>query len=116
MQRTDILKLAALATDLAISFPSEAKEKDSSINELLRLADEAQKHFSEYFPITSVSRGDFDLHGDGYDGSTLTDDQMESLASSLSDHFTEYGGYWEVLENFAEESGLEKVGEEDEDD
>ncbi len=107
MQRTDILKLAEYAKKNAMIMKSMASivqlnpESSKEINEQIGLADEAIQYFTEYFPVTSVHRSDITSHG--FPEATPTDDEMERLASKLSDHFTEYGGYWETIETFAED-------------
>ena len=60
---------------------------------------------AEYTPIAVLHRDDFKAIG--YDGSNLTDEQMERIASDMGDSYVTYGGdYWSDLESWAEEFNL----------
>ena len=51
------------------------------------------------FQITGVSRSD--LESSGFNTDTLTDKDMEAIASKLCDFYLEYGSFWQDLENIA---------------
>jgi len=53
----------------------------------------------EIFQITGVSRSD--LESIGFNTDTLTDKDMEAIASKLCDFYLEYGSFWQDLENIA---------------
>lgn len=58
------------------------------------------------FVITAVSRQD--VISIGYHAENLSDSDMEAIAESMSQNYTEYGDYWDSLENECEEMGLTK--------
>jgi hypothetical protein len=84
--------------------------------------DERSNGISRPFEIASVSREDVLsrlelLAIDSMDKLTqrdlyetlqkvVSDDAMEHLADKIGDYLTEYGGYWDVIDNFIEEEGL----------
>ena len=51
------------------------------------------------FSITGVSRSD--LESIGFSTHTLTDKDMESIASELSYYYLEFGNFWQDLESIA---------------
>ena len=60
-----------------------------------------------YFPITSVHRND--LADYGFDVSGVTDEQMERLADKMGDLYVEVGGFWDQMEEIAEQMGIPKI-------
>jgi len=54
----------------------------------------------KYFPVSYVSRDDLKRYGIEVD--KVTDHQMEELADEMGEYFTEYGGYWDFLEGYAD--------------
>lgn len=57
-----------------------------------------------FFPIASVHRDD--LVEKGFDVSNVTDKQMERLAEKMGSLYLEFGGFWDHLEEIAEEMGI----------
>ncbi len=53
------------------------------------------------FSITHLHREDLLRYGTDVD--KVTDEKMEEIASELGDYFTEYGGFWECLEGYADD-------------
>ncbi len=51
------------------------------------------------FEISAVCRED--LLRFGVDVSKVKDSQLEEIASDMGDYFTEYGGYWDALEEYS---------------
>jgi len=58
---------------------------------------------SDVFPITGVSRED--LESRGFDGSKISDEQMDDLARRMSDDYHEQI-YWDSMENIATLQGF----------
>lgn len=61
---------------------------------------EHEGEITGYFPITYVSRED--VEGQGFDVSTVKDDDMKELAEKMGEAYTG-NGYWEDLSIIAEE-------------
>lgn len=60
-----------------------------------------------YFPITSVHRAD--LEDRGFDVSNVTDEQMERLAEKMGELYVEFGGFWDQMEEIAEQMGISRI-------
>lgn len=59
--------------------------------------------------VTSVSKQD--LADAGFETSDLDDDDMNGIAKSMGDIWTGYGDYWQVLEDIADNEGVQRKGE-----
>ena len=66
----------------------------------------------EFVP-TTISRQD--LISQGFDPSELTDEQMQEIANKMGDLWVGFSDYWEEMDTCAEEFGLTKNEEEEED-
>ena len=67
----------------------------------------------EFVP-TTISRQD--LISQGFDPSELSDEQMQEIADKMGNNWVGFGDYWEEMDDCAEEFGLTKNEEEDEED
>lgn len=67
----------------------------------------------ESFPITSLSREDIETAG--YDPASLTDAQMQEIASSLGSDYVAYNSFWDDLRDQAISYNLPKLESVDED-
>lgn len=59
------------------------------------------------FILTAISRAD--LKGRGFDADKLSDEDMQNIADNMANNYTEYGGYWESLDEEAENMGAKKL-------
>jgi hypothetical protein len=62
-----------------------------------------------YFPVTSIHRDD--LRDIGFDVANVPDDQMQRLAEKMGELYVEFGGFWQTMEDLAEEMGIPKLKE-----
>ena len=71
-----------------------------------------------YFPVTSIHRDD--LRDIGFNVANVMGDPMRRLAEKMGELYVEFGGFWQTMEDLAEEMGIPKLkemgGEKDEDD
>lgn len=67
----------------------------------------------EFVP-TTISRQD--LISQGFDPSCLTDEQVQEMANMMGNIWVECGDYWDAMDSCAEEFGLAKMDEDDNED
>lgn len=65
------------------------------------------------FVPTTISRQDLIMQG--FDPSELSDEQMQEIASKMGNNWVGFGDYWEVMDACANEFGLTKKEEDEED-
>ena len=81
-------------------FENIEKRSEVEGNLLVKLKNETQ-----HFPVSSVHRDD--LESEGFDVSSVTDEQMETIADKMGDAYNE-SGYWIDLKIFADNAGIPK--------
>ena len=63
------------------------------------------------FVVTCLSREDF--RSEGFNPDNLSDEDMQTIADEMGDHFVEYGSYWEDIDDWAVQYGCEKTEDQD---
>lgn len=106
---------AAIEDDEFID-PYSEHAKDHTEEELLEALNSIESKFiadkfdtNKYFTVLRIHRDDF--ASQGFDGDSLTDEQMEDIADKMGEGFCESGDYWSSIDYLAKHYELPKLPE-----